>query len=587
MPSNLGTPRQRRFDRSGQKTNEALEAISAGQKIVITAPFGGFCPDLGPNIADFRDCSELRGLISLGGRLVPAPGFIRLGTATLPLGDASPPAAAVDAQPVTGLLSYRDSLVSGGTNRRYAVTANTTLGRFYELVGSTWTHIPYTGAGAGLSGSSAGAGAAQTLCDFASYPAANSIYLSNGFDAVYVYVPGAANYTEFTAGAFTPFKARTICTAFDRVFFLNTTEAGSARPFRLRYTNRSATPDLTSLGSGQIDFLEVSSEGTAVRRIGNFLAVYFKRGTAFLRETGDVFDPFRREYISTSRGVIGPYAVTDLGTGRHFGIFNDGWFFLDDDGKFTEAGQRATELAVFSKWTRTFYQQLNTEQLGRTFVQYDPLFRIIWVLWTDTSSSHPNRLWAYDTTSDTVWPLETNFPEMPNVLQLYTSLSDTVTYAGAGGLFYDTTTQSYSQFEIREGLDLLSYGTRSGLVLTQDPRLITVDSMVPTWQYKTFKSALGRPDLIKTWSKLQATYVQSELAPPFNAVLHADSQAVSVPLEQVNEMPGDPSLDYANEIVSGVTIGTEVSGQHPVAITDLLIELRYDGGEALKPEGAV
>src|SRR3990167_377060 len=346
MPSRLGRIR-RRLDPGGQRSQAFQVSSSEGQPIRFAAPWGGYTPDLSSAIAAPTDAHALQGFLPLSGGMYPATGFAQLDSDSLPLASS---------EPVVGVPFVYDTLVSPIVLRRYAITADATLGNLYEL-GADWTNIPYTGAGAGFSGDPTGAGVAQTLCDSAYYALGNFLILTNGYDAVYQHVPGGANYTDFSPAVLNTFKAKSVCSAFERIFFLNTSEAGTGFPNRLRGTTRSATPSLSGLGSVLISFDEIQADGVACRKLGSSMAVYFRRGVAFCRETGNITVPVVRDYVSLERGLVGTLAVCDLGSGVHFGIFNDGWFLLDDHGRFTEVGLREIEGSAHSKWRQTFYRE--------------------------------------------------------------------------------------------------------------------------------------------------------------------------------------------------------------------------------------
>ena len=578
MPSAL----QRFRPRVGGNRLQEQAQLSQPELVSVRPTWGGYCPDLAPELTDWRDAAMMSGLVSIGGRLRSPPGFERLDPDSLPLGTNTPPAGAGNEEPVVGIYAYRDALVSGGTNRRYAVTADDTLGHLYELSGN-WTNIP-AAAAAVLTGNTGGAGVAQTLADFASFPTDNLIIIANGFNVVFKHTPGGANYAEFSPAVLNPFIARTVCTFADRICFLNTSESGTVKPYRFRYTTTEASAPLTGSGSGFIDFLEVESEGTALRRLGNFLAAYFKRGTVLLRRTGDPQDPFRFDYASTKRGVLGPFAVTDVGPGRHFGIFNDGWFYLEDDGQFTEVGLRSSDFGVNHKWKRTFYNNLNTEQAGRTFVQRDPLFDFYWILWADTTSDHPNRVWIYVPSIDAVFPQDGSYTTFPNVIALSSTLSDTTRYADGAGLTYDQLTESYSNFEVKEGLDVVTYGTRTGLVLAEDPRLFKIDGVAPNYSHLAHPVPLGRPDLLKMADRTDVVYAQqAQTAPDIGVSMLIDENTFSQSIEQRIVAPGTSVTDYVNFEETGALFALGLAGQHPAEFITVQPHIRYTGGKVVKP----
>ncbi len=540
----------------------------------LAAPWGGYTPDLSSAVAEWTDAHSLQGFLPLNGGLYPVTGWARLDANSLPLGTPS-------AEPVVGLPFVYDTLTTPITLRRYAVTAEAVLGQFYEL-GASWTNIPYAGAGAGFSGNTATPGVAQTLCDFAYFALANRLIMTNGFDPVYQHTPGGADYTDFSPAVLNTFKAKSVASAFERVFFLNTSEAGTPFPNRLRGTTRSATPSLSGLGAVLISFDEIQADGLAVRKIGSSLAVYFRKGVAFCRETGNLTVPVIRDYVSLERGLIGTFAVTDLGGGVHFGIFNDGWFLLDDNGRFLEIGQRDVGGQKYNKWRTTFYRELNMQRADRVSVAYDSPRRLVWVLWPDEGSDDPNRLWAYHIDTDSVWPQDNIFEAYPNILGRTASTSEATSYSTITTT-YEGESMTYADFDQKQGEELVVAGTRTGLVYAQAPRIVTVDDVLPSYQYRTPRSPLESASYVKTLDRLDLAYVQqnnvTDIAVTFSNE-HTNVPAGTLP--QISASVGDLSIGYVNAKCSGATLGFEVSGTHPLAITEIQAHVKSTGGKTRK-----
>lgn len=566
MPSQL----KRRLD--GGRSLEAQRQVAEPQRLSAIAPWGGFCPDLPVYLCTLGDCENVYGLIPIRGRLLPPIGISRLGSSTLPLGDSTPPAAV--GQPVTGLFGIRDAVTDA--YRRYAVTSDATLGHFNELITGNWTDIPYTGVGAGITGDSTLP--FTTTFDFSSFTPDNLVVFTNNLDPVYKHTAGGANYTDFTtAGGLAPFKAVSTAVAFDRVFFLNTSENGTRHSDRLRYTTRGASANLTGLGSGFFDSPEANSAGVAVEKLGATLVAYFRRAVAFFWETGDVSAPLRREYVTTERGLLGKHSFCDLGGGEHFGIYNDGWFILREDKSFVELGQRVVDGAKFPKWHEHFYGRINTEYLDIIDCEYDSQRRGVWILWTDADSIGPNQLWFYDIRTDTAWPQI--YPGYPGVLGTYASLSDSLSYDEATAPYPDYNV-SYQQLEVREGMPLIVYGGPNGLVFIQNLSTYTVDLNVTSYLYQTHMMPVGRPDLLKVPDTFYLAHLQQgSPGPQILVELFGDIQSKMGLIDQQSLSPGNTATGYTNSDVCGSTVGATVSGSHPVGLVGMELELLYPTGK--------
>lgn len=564
MGSGMGSIR-RRLDPGGARSREEQRVLSELQPVPFGPPWGGYVPDVPLDLCSWRDCpGELDGLVPIGGTLRTPPGFARVDPDSLPLGEG-------DDEPVVALRMHRDVTVSPTTLRRYAVTADAALGHLYSL-GANWTDIPYGGGGAGFSGISSGVGVAQTLCDISFFQPDNKLLFANVVDPVYFHVPGSADYEDFSPAVLNPFKARSCESLFERPVFLNTSEGGVAFPVRLRYGTRGGSSALTGVGSGLIDFREIEGEGVAVRKIGRFGIAYFRRGAAILRSTGNETGPIARDYIGDAqRGLLGTQAVTEIAAAMHFGIFSDGWFYVTDAGQFIEVGVRDVGDAAYPKWKETFYRVLNAEEAHRISLRYDPLSRGTWIAWPSAGSDHNDQVWFLHHATDAVFPLTNAFPQIPNVFGDWTTVSgvsvtwDTIVDP------WSSEVRGWADMEPREGLQTVSYGTRSGLVLGLDRSLYTIDSVTPTYRYTAVLSNLGLMHVMKDFDRLDFDYtVQNPpAAPPLSITLRTNGGPGATVLERTitrAQLIGDVSnriSDYATARISGTALGFTVSGTAP------------------------
>ena len=73
-----------------------------------------------------------------------------------------------------------------------------------------------------------------------------------------------------------------------------------------------------------------------------------------VRETGLASAPNAVQILDTDRGLLGTHAVCSISNNLHFGIFDDGWWFLDSSGRWKEAGVTQFNGRPVEKWRRTF-----------------------------------------------------------------------------------------------------------------------------------------------------------------------------------------------------------------------------------------
>lgn len=573
---------RRRGPPGDSRGQAAQSAATQPVTISIEPPFGGYTPDLPPALCNWGDGQRsVNGLVQTRGTLASPPGYLRFGASTLPLGSATPPAAGANIQPAVALFVHRDLATSPAGLRRYAVTANSTLGRLYELTGGAWTNIPYSGAGAGLTGG-VGALAASTLLDAAYFALDNRLILTNGLDPVYRHTPGGASYTDFSAAVLNPFKARSVCSAFQRVLFLNTSESGTLFANRLRYTTTGASPSLSGTGAGFIDFDEVQGEGVAVRKLGNRVAAYFRRGIVLLRETGSLTpSPIARDYVAKERGLLGTFAVCEIARGLHFGIFNDGWFFLNEDGLMTQCGMFYVGDRAYSKWRDDFYGRLNHEEAHRIQVAYNSRRHQVYVLWPSSGQSDLDEYWVYDINTDTAWPISSSFAgKQPNVLSFLAVQDDTETWNSITET-WESETRIWDELTSAEGASTIVVGTRDGLVLGEDSSVYAVDGTVPSYEFLSARSDLDLPSVVKEFERLDVHYeIRIGMsAPNINFIFDTDAgtgeapRQVLVTKQQLAGATGSRVVQYATSRLTGHTLSWGVSGQAPVMIHKVIASI--------------
>lgn len=273
----------------------------------------------------------------------------------------------------------------------------------------------------------------------------NTAYAADGGQSVMVY-PSMTDATTYTSMAVAAAQleaaagvsqdadvqhgigARSVTVFDSRAMYLNTLEnldpgaspfvnqprrvrwSAIGHPFLLDPGYENSTGTIFGVGAGFMDLDEWEGEGVRIEVMGRTaVACYLDTGVAFLRRTGRPEQAFEREIISQDRGLLATRALVNIGQGIHFGIFTDGWFFLDESGQWREVGLAQTERQSVYKWKETFYEQLIRGQVHKLAVAYDPLRKMIQVAWcaadvpTGGDADELNTVWYYDLTSDRVY----------------------------------------------------------------------------------------------------------------------------------------------------------------------------------------
>jgi hypothetical protein len=325
-------------------------------------------------------------------------------------------------------------------------------------------------------------------------------------------------------------------TVFDaRAMYLSTVEnldptlpAGSAtqHPRRVRwsaighpfildpgYENDAGV--IFGVGAGFMDLDEFQGEGVAVEVMGRTaVAVYYDDGVAFLRRTGRPEEAFEREIISRKRGLLATRAIANVGEGLHFGIFTDGWFFLNESGEWTEVGraQGQKQNQSIYKWKETFYNQLLRNAVHKITVAYDPNRKMVQVCWPsadDPTPSELNTVWYYDVTSDRVYE--------DTYVEDYVSDMTPRAWGVTPPQIHEPTSGPGSaplgQFVVRDTFNaqaherVVVHGDALGKVYVQDVTIPQYDSQNIRWDFELTDTAFGLdPFVMKTLDRIWIEY---------------------------------------------------------------------------------
>jgi hypothetical protein len=556
---------------------------------VAGAPWHGYVPDL--SVADLGPaaCKSITGLIpradgtGLGEVLQSFPGhnhadpLYAVGdTAPLGLGGATN-----SARKITGLFYFNRTDASGDHNGEYneqilAVTAGDgstdQSGQLWRIKPSTgvWEEIIQAGAaGEALQGAYPTSIHGPQLCDYAVFPGSPSprtgldaaeagtphLIFTNNSDNVQIYPveetqSGAdyadGDYEDLNTDTWTTFGCRSLDAWGDRMNFFNVVENGVRRRQRLRWSAiGNPDPDTANDGSGAVDLDGFQGDGLRVLGLGNVLACYLEDGVAFARRTGQSQSPYSVQTVTAERGLLSTHSVVDLGGGTHFGLFTDGWFFLNENGQFTEAGISQGGGVRSPKWRRTFFNRIDIDQRSRIDMVYDAENQWVHMTLPLDGAADNEAVWTYDIPGDRL------FTRNMKVTKFSTGRAQITTEGTIGGVGIDSTQGptglgldlfsptiggllgTIGGFASQFGLEQVLHGTINGQVCMQDNTITSVivlsgdgTSEEPTWDYETVLSGMGAPRNHKTVREVLVETVKAS-ANDFNVKVFTNAGGLS------------------------------------------------------------
>lgn len=591
----------------------------------VQPPWLGYCPDLNASFTSFTAFSDSQGLVSQDGQLTLDLGWIRLENSlnpTLPLGgylDAGGNHSWVNAdagyeQPVILLAELSRSDVDDEKLNLLAATAlsmvaipfgnppdgTATVGYCWWLDPGNlnWTEVPWNAAGGGTQITNA---TRSTQFDWAFYARGGTaianntipgeIYFCNYVDEVYYWDIGSAAgppgeyFSAFgTPFGTTPFYAKSVDAFVDRLVFLNTREeiAGPAlarQPKRVRWTDLGSPPSLTAAGAGFIDFDEFIGDGLRVLSFQNRVACYFQDGVGVLERTNTSTYPFRRDYWSKERGLIGTFAVVRIDKDRHFGIFTDGWFFLSANGQWTEAGTVSTGMGLIRKWTRTFFSLLDSTRKDDVVVNFDKFTNRIQICFPLAGGGQEEEAtefatWVYDMKTDTVWP------DDPYTVDCWGEASalwgDLVPWLpDMGGITWQDVEGVWSDYGIHYGERATVHGTEYGLVLLHTPLLTTRDEADVEWWLRSHLQYLDDAGTEKVADGITLEYGTQVNSHTITAGFRNDNGGLSSEnIDVASGSGGTRSSSVVHPSVSGYSIGTVFAGVGAIRLWNWFLEFR-------------
>ena len=542
MPSFLVPQNSDIFDRWVQDATLVQRIVRAR----AGSPWQGLVPDLDPHQAPASGMGITSfGLVarpapdSRGEVLMPDAGFVEVPAdgAGLPLTSSSGTTALRTNITMLAMFNRTDS--TGAVVTEWDKTTLATVGGDGTTVGSrelwkrlpstgAWTQIPWVGsAGSGPPDAHEPEATREFLSDWAEFPAGapgRTAYNGAIIEPVFVWcnlhdramvwpiLEGAgsretSDFETLTDRFSADFRARTVEHFGGRLYFGNTIEAGTQHRQRIRRTALfTADPLETTAGAGAFDIRDFSRDLLRLEKLGDLLVAYFEDGTAFIRLSNIATAPDAVQLLREQRGLISTFAVTSVGNQEHFGIFDDGWFFLDPSGRWTEVGMLNIDGVQVSKWKETFYNLLDYNQRHRLVVGYDGRFiRIAFPTVDDVDNTLDNQeVWIFDPRGNRVfrdrYPVSV-WANIDSDIQAATIWSSMVgTWAEQIG--------SWDALAAKFGIKNFNHGTIEGHVFIHNYGIVTKFDIAtqtninPSWAIHGILGSGGDPTTLKTGIKL-------------------------------------------------------------------------------------
>jgi hypothetical protein len=432
--------------------------------------------------------------------------------------------------------------------------------------------------------------------------------LTNNVDPVVVY-PGASDTEswEYLSSSFgnsyaAAFRAVS-CESFgDRVYFLNTWESSVRHRNRLRRTARgTADPLHTNVGSGFIDMDEFGTNGVRCETLGNTLACYFQDGTALVRETGVATSPNAVQKLDSTRGLLSTQGLVNIPNIGHFGIFTDGWWVLDPNGRWTELGVTTIDGKQIEKWRRKFYSLLDRSRLHRISCHYDQEHNWIRIAVPQTGDpldsgdgsanqvQHPTLVWIYDLNGDRVFTDDYSAHGGITTMGEITIRGDAALQWGAGGGgsplitgSWDDHPESWGSLESDAGTKRLVHGEGEGLVFFHSDEGFQKDGADPNWSYKSLTQSAGEPTLLKRVDKVSVEHLNSSNTGDMTVTVTGGRGATASQSTTLDMEDTADDVEIAETWFTSPTdenIGITLSGTGKIRIRSFTVEAIIKGTE--------
>lgn len=417
--------------------------------------------------------------------------------------------------------------------------------------------------------------------------------ITNNVDPVYVfpateYDGGDTNrhsYTELHAGSLEPFKSIYCFSWQGRMFYINTEEAGSRFPLRIRWSALfDASPDPSKPGAGSFDIREFSGYGMRLENLDPFLVAYFSDGIVFMERTGLRQAPIGYRVVTDHRGLLGPHAVSHISPTQHFIIATDGFYILDSSGQFTELGIVNIEGISYRKWHNTFFRLLGTENAHRIQCHYDQVAGDVHIVFPDVTLGGLSH-WIYDPRSERMWPQNYGIVDSPTC---FTDHNDFLRAAiawdspDAPATWQDTTAfggTTWASGSAKFGRSLLHHGSDTGNVYQHDRDLMLFDGQAQEWAVVTKRQPLGDVREHHCVNSVDVEFLNMGNIDPVTIAANAhdargNTSSASKSVEQNAGILGQPTMSGITCRLAGGYGSVEISGRGEVSIRRWILNYR-------------
>lgn len=628
MPSSLG---RRKFSQIDAFNRVAERQALAPVDLPIRGPWEGYTPDLEPSVAGLNHSTgTTSGLVAEGEYLTQDLGWVRLDPTNLPLGDDGAGAAdlaATDPQRIHSLDKFL-RFPAGGDNNLTATTADSGGGaensHIFKLDSGTWQIVTPTnrvadGGGitaanftytedqfpdvatfsGGFTSTVSGPGGAgpnvaqpvQIICTGGSsnvmfWPSWNNVpTVVDSFD----HLIERARVVGGWAATYTNFKAASAAVIQGRAAYLNVWLNGTQHPRRFMC---SAVGDPTNIvstaqGTQTIDAIELGGTGIALSRLGNVLAGYFSDGVVFYTRTFNPLAPFTPEYVSHNLGLLGNRAFTHIEEGVHFGIFEQGWYIIQETGEIIEMGLNKKGNNQLRKWQRTFYNNLDWSKAHHTNVSWESYNRRLRISFYTTGSDTPT-VWIYDLDYDRVWPAFNYSAQAPLSQATFNSVTVAISYSAQLGTTYASWLGiPYGALLSQEGRDAVVHGDRNGYVYIRDPSQggqiedTLGNSTYPSYTYESFMMPVDGPGPWKESDRLEVEHTNVN-GPDATLTIKVDDQSFSLVRDLRDNNFGSGGVAYITATLGGTHHGFKVSGTGPVVLRGFMYRYTPKFGDVVR-----
>ena len=457
----------------------------------------------------------------------------------------------------------------------------------------------------------------------------------NGRDEVMYYPSetGATTYTDFrtyakqldnyrtgatfsTTVPFQSFKASSLATYRGRVFYFNTVEGGTYYGNRLRWgivgnpfvvwSNFEISKTVGSFvgtGAGVLDLDQFRTDGQRCMVNGDVLVCYSKDGIAHIYGSNLLQGRIEVEYITLERGLVAKGGLCNLGSGVHFAILSDGWYFVVADGSLEELGaldqsplatqgqgatRRPTSDRIY-KWKRDFYGRLDRNNLSKLKTVFSPDEKLVRIT---APMQGGTETWIYEIENDRVFL--SDYTSVNNQDQSATAwsrgnrlLSTATIWSAATGTWTSYTGRTWDSFRASSGDRATFHGDSGGYVYVHDTALSTRDGTTVNWEIETAAHAWEAFPSQKVAERLWAQYRNNSAECSQMTVEVASDQRTQTGQVMLDDLsPGQLAVGYEDFRVPGQHHQVRLAGTGRPLIHALELEILADDVTYTRTEGS-